>query len=328
MNKQLSVIIPVHNHGHCIESALNCLARQDVCLEIIVVDDASDDNSSEIAQYWAKNHNISFKLTRLGKRSHALAARLTGVEMATAPHIMFLDADDILLGKARLGRALAYKEKHGCEILHFRSQLLSPQDIPYDEFLINAPLGHGILHHAEIFDAYSARLYPPVLLWGKIYSRTLLNRVSVLAQEKQIFRFDDKFLTSLLMLHAISYTGYNEYIYAYRPSTTWPMEKYAGRVHDLLIIKESMPSIMRDRQIAPDTIKNFMSFVERRLTINMGHLCIAAERCLFEGDDPDILLEKLSSFMNMEQLFSTALISSCNNTDTVIDTVLKIRYDY
>ena len=90
----VSVIIPLFNRARLIEYTLESLARErhpGVELEVIVIDDGSTDESVAVAQR-------SYTLSRLLRTSHrgAGAARNTGLEVARAPTVLFLDSDDLV----------------------------------------------------------------------------------------------------------------------------------------------------------------------------------------------------------------------------------------
>lgn len=317
MIPQLSVIIPLYNQAASVETTLDSVARQRLPLEIVVVDDASTDGGPERVEQWAATRDVPLRLVRQPGRSYALAARLAGVAVSTAPDILFVDADDTLLGDDRLARALARKRETGCELAHFRNVGRTLAGEEQGELLWSAPPAQGVLRGADVFAAYARRPYPPLLLWGKIYSRALLDRVSPLARGKTIFRFDDKFLVSLLVLHAHSYVGCDEYIYRYRICESWPLNKFAGRVHDLLLLREVIEPLLDAPDVDPDAAQNFCRFLERRLTMNMGKLCLETERRLFAGEDPDAVLAELAPFLDDEQLFTAALSSSRNNVRAI-----------
>lgn len=328
MTPLLSVILPLYNQGGTVVAALDDLAAQAVPLEIVVVDDASTDGSAEQVARWAELHpHVALRLERHTERRHALAARLTGFGVAAGQDIMFMDADDRLPVR-RLDRVLAEKRLHGCDIAHFRSREVLSSGEYLGEFAANAPLTIGLLHGDEVFAAYAARPYPPVLLWGKIYSRSLLEQVVPLTEGRKIFRFDDKFLVSLLMLHARSYLGCDDCLYYYRRSESWPMTKYAGRVHDLYQLAQVILPLFEKRGVAPHTAQQFRDFLTRRLIINMGRLCSEAERRLFEGESPEAVLDELSPFLSDEELLSSVLFSARNNVHTIINLVYRIRNEY
>ena len=90
MNALISIIIPVKNGSKYIEEALNGIIAQKMNVEIIVVDDASTDNTVKIAQgYGCKivKHEIS---------KGQIAGKNSGIKAAEGEYILFHDHDDIM----------------------------------------------------------------------------------------------------------------------------------------------------------------------------------------------------------------------------------------
>ncbi|HEB55837.1 MAG TPA: glycosyltransferase [Gammaproteobacteria bacterium] len=87
----ISVIIPVYNRecfiGEAIDSAL---AQEDVNIEIILVDGASSDDTVAVARKHAPDIRVICEPDR-----GVADARNKGINIARAPWIAFLDADDI-----------------------------------------------------------------------------------------------------------------------------------------------------------------------------------------------------------------------------------------
>ena len=90
--KKIIVIIPMHNSSkhiiECLESVMNQTYKN---IEIIVVDDASTDNSLELVKNIKDNR---IKLIELKENVGAGMARNKGIEAATGDYICFLDSDD------------------------------------------------------------------------------------------------------------------------------------------------------------------------------------------------------------------------------------------
>lgn len=105
----VSVVVPTHNMGHFLDSALQsvlCQSYRD--FEIIVVDDGSTDNTSEVLVPYSLNAII--RCLRQEKRGPS-AARNTGIKAARGRYIAFLDADDIWL-PSKLDRQMAAVRQH------------------------------------------------------------------------------------------------------------------------------------------------------------------------------------------------------------------------
>ncbi len=93
----ITVIIPLYNAQHTVATALRSLfAQQGVRLEIIVVDDASQDGSVDVVERWQANApaHISLRLIRHRVNQGAYAARNTGLAVACGEFITTHDSDD------------------------------------------------------------------------------------------------------------------------------------------------------------------------------------------------------------------------------------------
>jgi glycosyltransferase involved in cell wall biosynthesis len=91
----LSVVIPTRNRAHLVGDAIeSALAQRPGQVEVIVVDDGSTDDTSEllVRRYGSRIHLLS-----LPERRGAGVARNTGVRLATGELLAFLDDDDLWL---------------------------------------------------------------------------------------------------------------------------------------------------------------------------------------------------------------------------------------
>ncbi len=89
----VSVIIPCYNQAHFLGDAIqSCLAQTYSNLEVVVVNDGSPDNTSEVARAYGER-------VRLVEQENAglSAARNTAIMNARGEFIVLLDADDRLL---------------------------------------------------------------------------------------------------------------------------------------------------------------------------------------------------------------------------------------
>lgn len=99
MNKKVSIIIPNYNAGKYILKCMDSVIKQTYKnIELIVIDDGSNDGSWSIIQEYAKrNENISILHQQ---NLNASIARNRGIEVATGEYLIFLDSDDILYQEA------------------------------------------------------------------------------------------------------------------------------------------------------------------------------------------------------------------------------------
>ncbi|WP_309067385.1 glycosyltransferase family 2 protein [Microbacterium sp.] len=91
----VSVIVPAHNVGAWIGQTLqSILVQTDPALEVIVVDDASTDDTLEVVTQ-AAAHDARVRVVTASGRGGAQARDL-GVELATGEFIAFADGDDLI----------------------------------------------------------------------------------------------------------------------------------------------------------------------------------------------------------------------------------------
>lgn len=98
MNRTLipiSVVIPCYRCSATIKRAVTSVIQQKVKpVEVILVDDASGDETLMVLQELAKQYAGWIKVISLSENKGAASARNAGWNVATQPYIAFLDADD------------------------------------------------------------------------------------------------------------------------------------------------------------------------------------------------------------------------------------------
>lgn len=94
---RISVIVPNYNHARFLPRCLNALLNQSILpFEIIVVDDASTDNSSEVLQSFAGKHPL-IKVRANEQNLGVCRTMNRGMELARGDWVMFPAADDEVL---------------------------------------------------------------------------------------------------------------------------------------------------------------------------------------------------------------------------------------
>jgi glycosyltransferase involved in cell wall biosynthesis len=110
----VSVIVPTHNRAPVLGRALHSvLGQTGVPLEVIVVDDASTDDTPQVLQAFS---TPPLRCLRLPARQGAAAARNAGIRLSRGAWLAFLDSDDEWLPgylQAQLAAAASRGERLG-----------------------------------------------------------------------------------------------------------------------------------------------------------------------------------------------------------------------
>ena len=129
---KITLITACYNSAGTIRTAIeSVLAQRGVDVEYIVVDGASTDGTQDIIkEYVDKTLNSqlitpNFTFRWLSERDRGMYDAINkGIKMATGDIIGILNADDVLATDDTLAHIAAQFEKHSCEILQSRSDLL------------------------------------------------------------------------------------------------------------------------------------------------------------------------------------------------------------
>lgn len=118
MNPAISIVVPAYNKEPYIKQCMDSLINQTLKnIEIIVVDDASTDNTLQILRDYEKKDSrvkIIAKEHNCGRH----VARKTGVQETSGDYVLFVDADDEIELKA-CEVLYSYVSSHPADILHF-----------------------------------------------------------------------------------------------------------------------------------------------------------------------------------------------------------------
>lgn len=93
--KRISVIVPVYNSMTTLERCLKSIINQKYKdIEIILINDGSEDNSLQIIKEYAKKDN---RIVIINQNNKGVStARNVGIEKSTGEYIVFIDSDDYL----------------------------------------------------------------------------------------------------------------------------------------------------------------------------------------------------------------------------------------
>ena len=107
----ISVVIPVYNAARFIEQAVRSALQFDEVKEVVLVEDASPDNSLAVCEELARTEPRVKLFRHPGGVNHgAAASRNLGIVNSTAEYVAFLDADDFFLPNRFDAERVIFKE--------------------------------------------------------------------------------------------------------------------------------------------------------------------------------------------------------------------------
>ena len=203
---KLSIIIPVHNEQQYLRRCLDSILSQSFRdLEIICVDDDSDDASADILQEYVDReprvHATSFQ-RRLG----TVVARKLALLDARGKYIMFADADDWLLPGA-CETAVKLIEELKTDIVQFTIDFEAEQkdaealDAFRRVFRARAMESNGtnILYDCFVNHRFLHNL------WNKIYRAEICREAVDAMPDIQLHHYTDQYLSFFILFFAKSF---------------------------------------------------------------------------------------------------------------------------
>lgn len=122
-NPDISIIITTYNQGHCIYKCLRSIQNQSAKnLEIIIIDDCSLDNSTEIIEDFQKNDERII-LLKHDKNEGTIKTRVDGIKIAKGKYITIIDGDDSLIHKNILFNSLYIANLANLDVVEFKGLL-------------------------------------------------------------------------------------------------------------------------------------------------------------------------------------------------------------
>jgi hypothetical protein len=133
MTSLVSIITPSYNSASFIKESINSVLSQTYeNWEMIIVDDASKDNTTEIIEEYIKKDS-RIKLIRLEKNSGPAIARNEAIKKAKGRYIAFLDADDLWLPE-KLDRQIIFMNKNNLSFTYSSYLLMDEKSQMFGTF--------------------------------------------------------------------------------------------------------------------------------------------------------------------------------------------------
>lgn len=209
---KISVIIPVYNTEKYIEKCLNSIYNQKMHdIEIIIVNDGSEDNSEAIIKQWMRK-NKDANVRYLKKQNGGLSdARNYAIPYVNGEYISFVDSDDYIDENLYSNLEKYIDEK--IDLIKFKMQTVDEKGNVLEK--LDGPTfekGSGEEGYKKL--CTTDKFLDPACIY--LY-RTEFFKVNNFKYKKGAYH-EDFGLTSLIILSAKTFVSVNEYGYYYLQS--------------------------------------------------------------------------------------------------------------
>ena len=214
-NCKVSVIMPVYNAGRYLKDSIDCILNQTLSdVELICVDDGSEDNSMDILKDFAsKDKRVQFYCQNHGGGG---AARNFALKKAVGKYFYFMDSDDLIKPNA-LERLYGKIEESNVDFVLCKSVVW---DSDNDEYL-NRPyfsmdpiydlVGDKIFNYNDV----KTRIFDfSVTPWAKLFNREFVIKSGAQFGEGLIFH--DHFFFWEMLFNSETIQFLNEELCIYR----------------------------------------------------------------------------------------------------------------
>ena len=211
----VSIIVPVYNVDKFLHNCIDSILKQSFAdIEIILVDDGSDDNSGIICDQFASSDS---RVKVIHKKNEGVAiARLVGVQKSRGEYLSFVDADDHI-SPNYIFTLLSESAKDDCDIVVCQAYIDRGNSLGRD---IHSALGlykkeelEKLLKTTYLYDPKVKTSGMPLYLWGKLFKRDLI--IKSIKEGVGIWHGEDQVVVFKAMLGASVVKVIPNYLYFY-----------------------------------------------------------------------------------------------------------------
>ena len=211
---KISIIIPYQNVESYIEKCLNSVKNQTLSdIEIICVNDCSDDNSQEIVKKFVEQDN-RFKNINLDKKSGQATARNEALKIATGEYIGFVDSDDwideTMFEKLYAKAILDNTDITMCQSFLYDENTSSTSTNDYYSLYKFKNIQDKTFDYNDVIENI---LDINVVIWNKIFKREFLNKINAKFEDGYIFEDLPFFFYTFLKAEKVNIVWESLYFY-------------------------------------------------------------------------------------------------------------------
>ena len=219
----VSVIVPFYNAEPYIKKCIDVLLKQDFNkpFEIIMVDDASTDNSQNIVK---TETSPLIKLYSLPSNAGPSTARNTGLKIARGEYVFFVDADD-MISTCTLKTLYSHAKENDFDLVYADTKWIENSKNQRED--IFAYPADKVFSDSDTTEELKNRLYDPFCLRlligvnGRLIKRSIITQNNISFEEKLRYLEDEVFGWNILAhCKKVKYVRKQLYTYYVHPNVS------------------------------------------------------------------------------------------------------------
>lgn len=235
---KISVVIPMYNSKKYIERCIKSIQEQTLKeLEIIIIDDESNDGSREICEVMAKNDDRIHLISQ--KNAGPGLARNKGLENAKGEYIAFVDSDDTIAPEMYevMYRTARQNGADACLCGFSKVDVDGTED--YNEnplggecFSGNEVITNVLLNILGAKPEASSDFVLGIAVWKGLYSRSVIENYHLHFYSDRVFYSEDTMFNVDYFLHSKKVVMVKDCFYKYQKNGTSFTATYKADMHD------------------------------------------------------------------------------------------------
>ena len=225
-NPDISIIITMYNQGHCIHKCLRSIQNQSLKnLEIIIIDDCSLDNSTDVIEAYQKEDDRII-LVKHESNEGKIKTRTDGIKIAKGKYITLIDGDDSFIHENILNNSLYIANLADLDVVEFKGSYYRQGKFKENVNNYDAINITNIVYQPELRTIFfytkekdSIRAIQNRSIWGKliknkIFQKAIIN-IGPKYTEDYILTYEDTIMSVAIFQVAQSYYLMNQVGYYY-----------------------------------------------------------------------------------------------------------------
>lgn len=273
---KISIVIPIYKVEAYIEKCLLSVIRQDYKnIELILVDDASPDDSIVIAERTIANSDFcgEYKLITHTENKGLSAARNSGIKVATGDYLFFIDSDDELFDKDSVAVLVRNAIATGADIV-----VGNYMGVKTDTSYISKYRDTRVLRGDSLISAF-VKGDVPITAWNKLINRKMFD--AGLMFKEGILNEDELFAYQTIFMNpTVSMSGTTTYRYNIRGGSIMTTLNYNRLISPIIVHEEVVSSYKGDNA---ELLRNIDHFAfKRHVNIVMSDADSKTKRYLYQ----------------------------------------------